>query len=146
MALVTAREVGDDATARSARQRLAPLLHGIDDPYLHAVSQLAIAWSSAIVGDFDDALRVALAALEELRGQDEPLWTAVALAAFTVGSVETAVGRYDDALRHLTEVRALAERLDNPWLAAGSRVQLGTLAVVRAGWRKPGRCWTRGWT
>jgi hypothetical protein len=24
------------------------------------------------------------------------------------------VGRYDDALRHLTEMRDLAERLDNP--------------------------------
>jgi ATP/maltotriose-dependent transcriptional regulator MalT len=146
MALVTAREVGDDATARSARQRLAPLLVEIGDPYLHAVCRFAIAGLEAILGDMEGALRVALAALEELRGQDEPLWTAVALAAFTVGSVETALGRYDDALRHLTEVRALAERLDNPWLAAWSGVQLGTLAVVRAGWRKPGRCWMRGWT
>ena len=32
------------------------------------------------------------------------------------------VGRYDDALRHLTEARDLAERFDNAWLAAGSRV------------------------
>ena len=41
------------------------------------------------------------------------------------------VGRYDDALRHLTEMRDLAERLDNPWLAAVSRVYLGTLAVAQ---------------
>jgi hypothetical protein len=72
---------------------------------------------------------VALTSLEELRGQDEPFWTA--LAAFTVGSVETALGRYDDALGHLREVRDLAERLDNAWLAAWSRMQLGTLAVMR---------------
>ena len=36
--------------------------------------------------------------------------------------VEMTIGRYDDALRHLTEMRDLAERLDNPWLAAVSRV------------------------
>ena len=41
------------------------------------------------------------------------------------------VGRYDDALRHLTEMRDLAGPLDNPWLAAVSRVYLGTLAVVQ---------------
>jgi hypothetical protein len=41
------------------------------------------------------------------------------------------VGRHDDALRHLTQMRDLAERLDNPWLAAVSRVYLGTLAVAQ---------------
>ena len=45
--------------------------------------------------------------------------------------METALGRFDDALRHLLEVRDLAERLDNAWLAAWSRMQLGTLAVMR---------------
>ena len=37
-----------------------------------------MAWTSPIAGDFDGALREALVALEELRGQDEPFWTAVA--------------------------------------------------------------------
>jgi predicted ATPase len=128
-AAVTAREVGDDPAALAARQRLAPLLEGIDDPYLHAASQLAMAWTSPIVGDFDGALREAFASLEEFRGQDEPLGTAS--AGLTVGSVETALGRHGDALRHLTEARDLAERLDNAWLAATSRVLLGTLALVR---------------
>ena len=41
------------------------------------------------------------------------------------------VGRHDDALRHLTEARDLAERFDNPWLASASRVYLGTLAVAQ---------------
>jgi hypothetical protein len=45
--------------------------------------------------------------------------------------VELTVGRYDDALRHLTELRDLADRLDNPWLAAIARVYLGTLAVAQ---------------
>jgi tetratricopeptide (TPR) repeat protein len=128
-AALNATEVGDDATALSARERLVPLLVGIGDPYLHAVCRFAIAGLEAILGDTEGALRVALTSLEELRGQDEPFWTA--LAAFTVGSVETALGRYDDALRHLLEVRDLAERLDNTWLAAWSRIQLGTLAVMR---------------
>ena len=67
---------GDDAAALAARQRLAPLLAGIEDPFLHAVSQLAMAWTSPIAGDFDGALREAAASLEELRGQDEPVLTA----------------------------------------------------------------------
>src|SRR6185437_9609078 len=43
---------------------------------------------SAIVGDFDGALRQESASLEELRGQDEPYWTTVAI--LTLGLVETA--------------------------------------------------------
>ena len=127
-AAATANEVGDDPTALSARQRLAPLLTSIQDPYLQALCQLAMAWISP-VGDFDGALRAASVSLEQLRGQDEPFWTA--LAVVTLGSVETAMGRYDDALHHLREARDLGERFDNAGLKAWSRVHLGTLALVR---------------
>src|SRR5262249_54786283 len=61
--------------------------------------------------------------------QDEPIFTA--MAAFTVGSADMALGRYDDALRHLREARDLAERVGADWLTAGARVQLGILDVVR---------------
>jgi predicted ATPase/class 3 adenylate cyclase len=125
----TGAEVGDDPAALAARERLAPLLDAIGEPYLRAVSQLVMAWTSGIVGDFDGALREASVSLEQLRGQEEPFWTA--LAAYTAGLVESTVGRYDDALRHLTEARDLAERFDNPWLGAASRVVLGTLAVAQ---------------
>jgi predicted ATPase len=128
-ALAIASDVGDDPAVLAAGQRLEPLLAGIDDPYLHAVSQLALAWTSPIVGDLDRALREASTSLEELRGQDEPFWTAMALG--TTGSMETTVGRYDNALRHLREARDLAERFGQTWLAATSQVLLGTLAVVR---------------
>jgi predicted ATPase len=128
-AAATGVEVGDDRAALAARERLAALLDGIGDPYLRAVSQLVMAWTSGIIGDFDGARQGVQASLEELRGQDEPFWTA--LAAYTAGLVEMTIGRYDDALRHLTEMRDLAERLDNPWLAAVSRVYLGTLAVAQ---------------
>jgi hypothetical protein len=97
--------------------------------YLHAVSRLAMAWVSPIVGDLDGALRQASVSLEQLRGQDEPFWTALALA--TLGFLETAVGRYDDALGHLTAERDLGERFDNAWVAAGTRAQLGTVAVAQ---------------
>jgi ATP/maltotriose-dependent transcriptional regulator MalT len=109
--------------------RLAPLLAGIDDPYLHAASQLAMAWTSPIVGDLDGSLREALASLEEFRSQDQPLGTAS--AGLTVGSLETTLGRYDDALPYLAEARDLADRLDNAWLAATAQVLLATLALVR---------------
>jgi predicted ATPase/class 3 adenylate cyclase len=128
-ALVTADEVGDDQAVLAARQRLGPLLDAIDDPYLQAVSQLAMAWTAPVVGDLDDALRGALASLEQLRGQDEPFWTALAVS--TAGIVETTVGRHDDAQRHLREAHDLGKRFDDAWMAAWSRVQLGTLAIAR---------------
>ena len=128
-AAVLAAAAGDDAAALAARQRLAPLLAGISDPFLHAVALLATAWTLPIEGDLDGALREAAVSLEELRGQDEPVF--IGMAAFTVGSLEMALGRYDDASRHLREGRDLAERSVGDWLAAGPRVQLGSLAVLR---------------
>jgi tetratricopeptide (TPR) repeat protein len=53
------------------------------------------------------------------------------MAAFTAGSLEMALSRYDDALPHLREARDLAERIGGDWLAAGPRVQLGILAVLQ---------------
>jgi predicted ATPase len=128
-AAVLAAAVGDDADTLATRQRLAPLLPGISDPFLHAVAQLAMAWTLPVADDYDGALREAAASLEELRGQDEPVFTG--MAAYTAGSLEMALGRYDDAVRHLREARDLAERAGGDWVAAGSRVQLGILAVLR---------------
>jgi tetratricopeptide (TPR) repeat protein len=88
-----------------------------------------MAWTLPVAGDYTGALREAAVSLEELRGQDEPVFTG--MPALTVGSLETTLGRYDDALRHLREARDLAERVGGDWLAAGARVQLGILAVVR---------------
>ncbi|MEV4620553.1 DUF4062 domain-containing protein [Asanoa sp. NPDC049573] len=128
-ATVTAREVGDDRSALAARERLEPLLPGIEEPYLHAATQLAMAWTSTMVGDVPGALREALAALDEFHGQDEPLGTAS--ASLTAGSLETTTGDFDDALDHLREANDLGVESDNAWLAATSQVLLGTLALVR---------------
>ena len=68
-----------------------------------------------ITGDLDGALQEVAASLQELRGQDEPVFTAI--AAFGAGSLETALGRHDDASRHLREARDLAHRFDLDWLA-----------------------------
>jgi tetratricopeptide (TPR) repeat protein len=113
----------------AARQRLAPLLAQIQDPFLHAASQLALAWTLPITGDLAGALREVMVALGELRGQDEPVYTAI--AAFTAGNLYMALGRYDDALQDMREARDLAERAGGDWLAAVSRMQLGILAVLR---------------
>ena len=129
VAAVIAVNTGDDVAVLAARQRLAPLLAGIGDPFLHAASQLALAWTLPIAGDSDGALPEVTAALEELRGQDEPVFTAI--AAFTAGWLETALGRYDDALGHLREVGDLAEVFGGNWFTAGAQVQLGILAVLR---------------
>jgi ATP/maltotriose-dependent transcriptional regulator MalT len=122
--------VGDDAaTLTTTGQRLESLLARIQDPYLHAVSQLAMAGISAVVGDFDGALRGELVSLEELRGQDEPYWMTVAV--LTAGLVETAMDRHDAALGHLREARDLAMRFDHAGLSAWSQVQLGILALAQ---------------
>jgi len=128
-AVATANEVHDDTAALAASQRLAPLLGGIEDPYLRATCQLVIAWTSPITGDFDGALRQALASLAALRAQDEPYWTGV--AALSAGSLEITAGHLDDGLRHLQEARDVAGRLGYSWLAAWSRVLLGTLNVMQ---------------
>ena len=104
-AAVTALEVvGEDQATPATSQRLESLLARIrDDPYMHTVSQMAIAGIAAVVGDFDGALRGELACLEELRGQDEPYWTTVAI--ITSGLLETAMGRHEAAVGHLREAR-----------------------------------------
>jgi predicted ATPase len=128
-ATVLAGDIGDDPAALAVRQRLGLLLDEIRDPLLRAVSHLALAWTSPIADDFGGALREGSASLAELRDQDEPFWTA--LAAFTVGCLETTPGRYDDAQGHLSEARDLAEGSGGTWLTAGSRVMLGVLNVLR---------------
>src|SRR5262249_30317530 len=126
-AAATAEEVGDDAAALAVTRRLAPLLEEIADPYLHAVSQLSIAWALPIAGDFQGAVQSALNSVEHLRAQDEPYWTAVAL--LSAGYLETTLGRQDDGFRHMNEARDMAQRFGFAWLDAWSRVQLGGLAV-----------------
>jgi predicted ATPase len=130
-AAVTAVEVvgEDQATLAAASQRLESLLPKIRDPYLHAVSLAVMSGIAGVLGDLDGALRTELACLEELRGQDEPYWTTV--ATLTLGLWETALGRYEDALGHLREARALADRFDHAGLSAWSQVQLGILALVQ---------------
>jgi len=128
-ATATANEVGDDTAALAARQRLGPLLEEVGDPFLHAVCQLALAWTAPITGDFDTARRVAAASLDQLRRQDEPFFTTEAYAA--LGGAETAVGRYNAASWHLSEMRDLADRFGYAWLAAWSRALLGTVAVLQ---------------
>ena len=51
------------------------------------------------------------------------------MALLIAGSVETAVGRDDDALDHLSEAHELADRFDNHRLMAATRLQLGMLAA-----------------
>ena len=125
----TANQAGDGAAALAASQRLALLVPQIEDPYLRAVSRLAMSWASMIVSDHDSALRQASVALKDLRRQDEPYWTAVAV--LTVGYIERDAGRYDDAFGHLSEAHELAERFGYSWLDTYTRVLLGTLAVLR---------------
>ena len=137
-AAATAVEVvGEDQAALAAvGQRLESLLTRISDPYLHAVSQAVMSGIAGVLGDLDGALRTELACLEELRNQDEPYWTTVAI--LTVGLWEAALGRHEAALGHLREARTLADRFDHAGLSAWSQVQLGILALARG---QPDEAW-----
>ncbi|HYA50927.1 MAG TPA: tetratricopeptide repeat protein, partial [Streptosporangiaceae bacterium] len=128
-AAVTANQVGDRAATVAASQGLASLLPRVDDPYLRALSRLALGWASMIAGDPDGAIGQASDSLREFRDQDEPYWTAVAV--LNVGSVQAAIGRHDDAVRQWSQARELADRFGYEWLATWSRVQLGTLDALR---------------
>jgi len=128
-ALGAALEVGDDEAALAADARLKPLLPGIDDPFLRAIFQLAMAWCAPITGDFDGALQAATQSLEQLRALDEPFWTTLAVGS--VGTVEKILDRNEDALRHMREARDLGNRFgSSTWLAAWSQVQLGTPSIT----------------
>ena len=128
-AAVTAVEVGDDPAALLGPPAPGGAAGRDRRPLPARPVPAALAWTSTIGEDFDGALQEASASLAGLRGQDAPVWTTS--AGLTTGLVEMTVGRCDDALGHLTEVRDLAQRSDNPWIAAMSQVGLGTLALVR---------------
>jgi len=127
-AVATANLLGDRAATLAASQRLAPLLPEIDDPFLRAISRLALGWASMIAGDPDGAIRQDSAALEELRRQDEPYWTASAV--LSVGSFKAAGGLDEDAVRDLSEARELGDRFGYEGPATWSRVMLGTLDAL----------------
>ena len=129
IALFTANEMGDNAAAQEAGERLAPLIGQIDDPQLLGVGRLALAWILPIRGDYEGAIREALDALDTLRSHDEPYWAGVAGA--TLGGLEIAIGHDEHARQHLVECRELADRLGYNWLAAWSRSQLAALDVTR---------------
>ena len=127
-AALTGVELGDDTAAVAAKSRLEPLLGGLDDPFLEAVAHMAMAWILPIVDDFDGALREASLSRDHLRDQDEPFWTAVAID--TLGELEVAMRRLDDALAHLRQVRELSQQFDNAWLGV-SWSQLATVAIMQ---------------
>jgi predicted ATPase len=127
-AALTGVQLGDDTAAVAAKSRLEPLLGDFDDPFLEAVAHMAMSWILPIVDDFDGALREASLSRENLRDQDEPFWTAVAID--TLGELEVAIGRLDDALPHLRQVRELSQQFDNAWLSI-SWSQLATVAIMQ---------------
>jgi predicted ATPase len=126
---VTAVEVGDDESALAAVEGLERLQGRLDDPYLVSAAHLAVSWILPIVDDFDGSLQAASTALDGFREQNEPF---MAFAALTVGMVEMALGRYEAARTHLTEVNQLGGQFENNWLESTARTQLASLAV-RAG-------------
>jgi predicted ATPase len=126
---VTAVEVGDDDTALASIDELRRLERPegtIDDPYLVSAAQLALSWILPITDDLEGALRAASDALDGFRSQEEPF---AAFAALTVGMVELALDRDDDARAHLTEAADLGVRFGNSWLESAARSQLARLAI-----------------
>jgi hypothetical protein len=127
-AAMDAIEAADEPAAVTLRERLRTQVDHLADPYLCGVSQLVMAVTSGgIAGEYERTVREASLSLRQLRDGDEPLWTA--MAALTLGGLETVAAKHDDAYRHLTEARDLADSFDNALVAAASRVSLGALLV-----------------
>jgi hypothetical protein len=68
----------------------------------------------------------------------------MAVAAFAVGSIEMALGRYDDAESHMRQACDLAAEIGGAWTGTGARLALvildirqGRLAEARRGRRSP---------
>ena len=103
-----------------------------------------MAWSLPISGDFDGALREVTVSLEEFRGQNEPIFTGT--AEFTAGSVNTALGRYDDALRIGAKYATWSTcpgMIGSPRAPESSWASWMSCAAASM---RPGRCWRRRWT
>src|SRR5262249_38547935 len=73
-AQVSGPETGDDAAAVSAADRIRPSLDRIQDPFLGAVTKLAMSWTLPIHNTLDEALRQASESVQQLRTQDERFW------------------------------------------------------------------------
>jgi predicted ATPase len=63
---VTATESFGGGQMLTADERLVALLDSLNEPYLHAVSRVAIAWTTAVGADVASALRDATLAMDEL--------------------------------------------------------------------------------
>ncbi|HEY4097004.1 MAG TPA: hypothetical protein VGM33_15895, partial [Baekduia sp.] len=127
IAVATAVEVGDDASAPAAVERIERLAARVGDPYLESAAQLAAAWTLPITDDFAGALQAASAALAGFREDDQPF---MAWSALTAGLLEMALGEDGAARAHLTAASELGGRFGNPWLEASARTQLATLAAT----------------
>jgi predicted ATPase len=129
VAVASANDVGDDQTALGECRRLAAGGSGLPDPFLTAISRLAIGWTVALTGDLEQALTDASESLAQLRQQDEPVWTAKAVGY--VGSVELDLARLADAEAHLVEARERSDELGDTALATLTRAMLSRLEMQR---------------
>ena len=126
---VTAVAVGDDSGAIAAVEAIPAMIPVVEEPTLRSALQLAVSWSLPIIDDFDGSLEAATAAYDGFSERGEDF---VAFAALTVGMLETALGRDDEARRFLLEANELGIRFGNRSLTSSARTQLAILDV-RAG-------------
>jgi predicted ATPase len=123
----TASEVGDDDAAAIAARELEHLQGRIEDRYLQSAMQMALSWVLPVVDDLDGAKRAASMSLQGFREQDEPMMEVNVV--FTLGLLEMAMGSFDAAHQHLSEVYDSRKQFGDHWLASVACALLGSLAV-----------------
>ena len=89
-AAVTADDVGRRRGGAGGPPAPGAAADRIEDPFLRAVAQLAMAWTSPITGDFDGALREAAARWSGSAARTSP--SGRRMAALDLGALETAAG------------------------------------------------------
>jgi predicted ATPase len=140
-AAVLAVDTGDDAAALAARQRLAPLLAGISDPFLHAVAQLAIAWTLPIAATLMRPCERRRPPWRSSRARMSPSsrgWPRSPLAPWRWRWAATTM-RCDTCSRRVTWLNepAVTGSPRAPGCSWASWLSCG------AGSMRPGRCWMR---
>jgi tetratricopeptide (TPR) repeat protein len=122
------REQGDFAAARKAADRAMDAAERLDDARLLAQTLASRGETDALIGDTRLASVQANRALDLARGSDDRLTECHALRV--LGLIARSDGQYQDALRLGREAVEVALQVQNQWMTAKAREELGESLTV----------------
>ena len=106
--------LGDPAAARRAAERAVALTREIDSANTTLYTALWDAFTHLVVGEAEEAERIAREMIDQAKLRSMALWTA--FGCQLLGGALVGTGRFDEGLRELQQGNAEAERLSNAML------------------------------